>query len=66
MKTYGRPFRERLYEQWGIVDVDDCCCGLQYLIDMGRVDEHRYFVLLSFALSFARSFATSRYLRPPC
>eukprot|EP00026_Physarum_polycephalum_P004586 Phypoly_transcript_04608.p1 GENE.Phypoly_transcript_04608~~Phypoly_transcript_04608.p1 ORF type:complete len:709 (+),score=98.66 Phypoly_transcript_04608:258-2129(+) len=38
---YGRPYRERLYEQWGVVDVDDVCSGLQYLIDMGRVDPDR-------------------------
>jgi len=38
---YGRPYRERLYEHWGLVDVGDCCSGLQYLIDMGRVDANR-------------------------
>ena len=28
---YGRAYRERLNGQWGIVDVDDCVNGAQYL-----------------------------------
>ena len=38
---YGRAYRERLDGKWGIVDVDDCVCGVQYLIDRGEVDERR-------------------------
>ena len=38
---YGRPYRERLKEKWGIVDVDDCVNGVKYLIDRGDVDPQR-------------------------
>lgn len=38
---YGRAYRERLDGKWGIVDVDDCVCGVQYLIDRGAVDGNR-------------------------
>ena len=38
---YGRAYRERLDGKWGIVDVDDCVSGVQYLIDQGKVDRHR-------------------------
>jgi len=39
---YGRPYRERLRERWGIVDVDDCVNGARYLatrslVDLGRI-----------------------------
>ena len=34
-------YRERLDGKWGIVDVDDCVSGVQYLIDQGEVDRHR-------------------------
>jgi dipeptidyl aminopeptidase/acylaminoacyl peptidase len=35
---YGRPYRQRLTDAWGIVDVDDHVNGAQYLIDQGLVD----------------------------
>ena len=38
---YGRAYRERLYGQWGVVDVDDCCAGAAYLATQGRVDGSR-------------------------
>ena len=38
---YGRAYRERLNGQWGIVDVDDCANGAQYLADQGLVDPAR-------------------------
>jgi len=38
---YGRAYRERLYGQWGVVDVDDCCAGAAYLAKQGRVDGSR-------------------------
>ena len=38
---YGRPYRERLNGQWGVVDVDDCVNGARYLIAQGLVDERR-------------------------
>jgi dipeptidyl aminopeptidase/acylaminoacyl peptidase len=38
---YGRAYRERLNDQWGIVDVDDHVNGARYLIDKGLVDPER-------------------------
>ncbi|HEY3237117.1 MAG TPA: S9 family peptidase, partial [Polyangiaceae bacterium] len=38
---YGRAYRERLREQWGIFDVEDCVAGARYLADEGRVDAQR-------------------------
>ena len=38
---YGRPYRERLNSQWGIVDVDDCVNGARYLAEHGYVDANR-------------------------
>lgn len=35
---YGRPFRQALYKQWGIHDVDDACKGAEYLAKKGLVD----------------------------
>lgn len=38
---YGRTYRERLKGNWGIVDVDDCISGAQYLVERGDVDGKR-------------------------
>jgi len=38
---YGRAYRERLYGEWGVVDVDDCCAGATFLAARGRVDGRR-------------------------
>lgn len=38
---YGRPYRDRLRESWGIVDVDDCVNGARYLASQGVVDGER-------------------------
>ncbi len=38
---YGRPYRERLEGNWGIVDVDDVVAGARYLAETGRVDGSR-------------------------
>ncbi len=38
---YGRPYRERLNGQWGVVDVDDCVNAAQYLAAQGLVDPDR-------------------------
>lgn len=35
---YGRKYRQRLDQQWGIVDVDDCVNGAEYLVKSGQVD----------------------------
>jgi dipeptidyl aminopeptidase/acylaminoacyl peptidase len=38
---YGRPYRERLKGQWGVVDVDDCANAALYLAGKGWVDAER-------------------------
>lgn len=38
---YGRPYRQRLTDAWGIVDVDDHANGARYLIDQGLADAAR-------------------------
>jgi len=38
---YGRAYRERLYGQWGVVDVDDCVNGALFLAGQARVDRGR-------------------------
>jgi len=38
---YGRAYREQLYGQWGVVDVDDCVNGARYLAERGLVDGKR-------------------------
>jgi dipeptidyl aminopeptidase/acylaminoacyl peptidase len=62
---YGRRYRERLYGQWGVVDVDDCCNAAKWLAERGMVDGRRmavaggsaggYTVLC--ALAFRKTFA---------
>ena len=41
---YGRAYRERLAERWGVVDVDDCVNGAKYLAAQGRVDGERLII----------------------
>ena len=41
---YGRAYRERLVNHWGIVDVDDCVNAAQYLVAQGRVDGDRLII----------------------
>jgi dipeptidyl aminopeptidase/acylaminoacyl peptidase len=38
---YGREFRRRLEGEWGVVDVDDCVEGANWLAAEGLVDEAR-------------------------
>ena len=38
---YGRLYRQRLKDKWGIVDVDDCVNGARYLVAHGDVDGNR-------------------------
>ena len=38
---YGREYRRRLQDSWGIVDVDDCANGAKYLAEQGLVDGDR-------------------------
>ncbi len=38
---YGRDYRQRLRDKWGIVDVDDCANGARFLVAKGEVDGDR-------------------------
>jgi dipeptidyl aminopeptidase/acylaminoacyl peptidase len=38
---YGRAYRERLDNAWGVVDVDDTVSGVEALIAAGKVDPER-------------------------
>ncbi len=41
---YGRAYRERLYGQWGVVDVEDCAAAAQSLVERGLVDGNRLII----------------------
>ncbi len=41
---YGRPYRERLNGQWGIVDVADCVNAAKYLAAQGKADDRRLII----------------------
>ena len=41
---YGRPYRDRLYGNLGLVDVGDCVAAARSLVDQGRVDPKRLLV----------------------
>jgi dipeptidyl aminopeptidase/acylaminoacyl peptidase len=38
---FGRAYRERLYGNWGVVDVEDCINGVKFLSAQGKVDAKR-------------------------
>eukprot|EP00558_Chaetoceros_sp_UNC1202_P004882 CAMPEP_0197246174 /NCGR_PEP_ID=MMETSP1429-20130617/10709_1 /TAXON_ID=49237 /ORGANISM="Chaetoceros sp., Strain UNC1202" /LENGTH=698 /DNA_ID=CAMNT_0042706785 /DNA_START=89 /DNA_END=2185 /DNA_ORIENTATION=- len=38
---YGREYRRRLRDSWGIVDIDDVCAGAKSLVEQGLVDGER-------------------------
>jgi len=41
---FGRAYRDALKGQWGIVDVEDCIAGAQYLVHSGRADGERLII----------------------
>jgi dipeptidyl aminopeptidase/acylaminoacyl peptidase len=41
---YGRPYRERLKRNWGIVDVEDCVSGAEMLADQKLADPARLII----------------------
>ncbi len=68
---YGREYRHRLLDNWGILDVADCVAIAEYLVEQKRVDKNRLaikggsaggFTVLA-ALTFHDVFSTgaSRY-----
>ncbi|TLN07971.1 S9 family peptidase, partial [bacterium] len=38
---YGRDYWRRLYEHWGVVDVDDCANAALFLVKAGKADDNR-------------------------
>lgn len=38
---YGRAYREKLNRQWGLVDVEDCVNGAEYLAQQGKADRQK-------------------------
>jgi dipeptidyl aminopeptidase/acylaminoacyl peptidase len=38
---FGRPYRQRLNGQWGVVDLDDCVNVARYLVQQGLADPRR-------------------------
>jgi dipeptidyl aminopeptidase/acylaminoacyl peptidase len=42
---FGRAYRERLRGQWGVVDVQDCLDGAQYLVQAGLADPGRLAIM---------------------
>lgn len=41
---FGRAYRQRLREQWGVVDVEDACQAVRALVGQGAVDSRRVFI----------------------
>ncbi|MBU2886138.1 S9 family peptidase [Gilvimarinus agarilyticus] len=41
---YGRPYRDRLKQNWGVTDVIDVASGAQHLVDQGLADKHKLII----------------------
>lgn len=41
---FGREYRQRLYGQWGVVDLNDCVNGAVYFVKRGEVDGDRLII----------------------
>jgi dipeptidyl aminopeptidase/acylaminoacyl peptidase len=41
---YGREYRDRLKDRWGVVDLDDCVNAARYLAASGRADAQRLLI----------------------
>lgn len=41
---YGRAYRDRLKDNWGIMDVEDVCAGAEYLVRGGLADPQRLLI----------------------
>ena len=41
---YGRPYRDRLKSQWGIVDVEDAVGGAEAMVAAGKADPNRLII----------------------
>lgn len=41
---YGRTYRERLRGGWGVIDVEDCEAGAEFLVTQGKADGERLII----------------------
>ncbi|MCA0900955.1 S9 family peptidase [Microbulbifer agarilyticus] len=41
---YGRNYRDRLENNWGLLDVEDVCAGAEYLVEQGLADPKRMLI----------------------
>jgi dipeptidyl aminopeptidase/acylaminoacyl peptidase len=41
---YGRAYREKLYGQWGVVEVEDCVAAANILVERGLADGNRLII----------------------
>jgi dipeptidyl aminopeptidase/acylaminoacyl peptidase len=41
---YGRPYRDRLKGQWGVIDVEDAVGGAEAMVAMGKADANRLII----------------------
>ncbi|WP_160153507.1 S9 family peptidase [Microbulbifer sp. ALW1] len=41
---YGRAYRDRLKDTWGITDVEDVCAGAEFLVAQGLADPQRLLI----------------------
>ncbi|WP_406827820.1 S9 family peptidase [Microbulbifer sp. ARAS458-1] len=41
---YGRAYRDRLANNWGVLDVEDVCAGAEYLVEQGLADPERLLI----------------------
>ena len=41
---YGRPYRDRLKGQWGLVDVEDAVGGAKAMVEAGKADRNRLII----------------------
>ncbi|WP_226702914.1 S9 family peptidase [Microbulbifer elongatus] len=41
---YGREYRDRLKDTWGVLDVEDVCAGAEYLVQQGLADPDRLLI----------------------
>ncbi|HEY7659259.1 MAG TPA: S9 family peptidase [Actinomycetota bacterium] len=63
---YGRAFRESLYGEWGVVDVEDAAAAARFLVEQGEADPERLVIsggsaggwTTLCALTFGDTFAT--------
>ncbi|TDC56969.1 S9 family peptidase [Jiangella ureilytica] len=69
---FGRPYRERLRGEWGVVDVEDCVAAAKALVDEGAADGSRLAIrggsaggwTAAAALAFADVFACATIMYP--